>query len=71
MQWSAVPNAGFSDASATTWLPHTQFWYSRMLAARGGPEDIESARNLVDAAATTAAKVGLRGLQLRMKSNDG
>ena len=60
-----------SRISATTWLPHTQFWYSRMLAARGGPEDIESARNLVDAAATTAAKVGLRGLQLRMKSNDG
>ena len=60
-----------SRIAATTWLAHTQFWYSRMLVGRGRPEDIESARNLVDAAASTAAKVGLRGLQLRMKSNDG
>ena len=60
-----------SRIAATTWLAHTQFWYSRMLVDRGRPEDIESARNLVDAAASTAAKVGLRGLQLRMKSNDG
>jgi tetratricopeptide (TPR) repeat protein len=60
-----------SRMSALTWLAHTQFCYSRMLVGRGRPEDIELARTLVDAAASTAARFGLHGLQLRMKSADG
>jgi predicted ATPase len=59
-----------SRTSAVTWLAHTQFSYSRMLLGRGRPEDIESARNLVDAAASSAVRLGMRGLQLRMQSAD-
>jgi tetratricopeptide (TPR) repeat protein len=60
-----------SRMSAPTWLAHSQFCYSRMLFARGRPEDFESASVMFDAAAKTVGQLGLRGLQLRMKSADG
>jgi tetratricopeptide (TPR) repeat protein len=56
---------------ARTWLPHSQFQYSRMLFRRGRPGDTASANELLDAAAKAAGELGLRGLQTGMQSADG
>jgi tetratricopeptide (TPR) repeat protein len=57
--------------AARTWLPHSQFQYSRMLFRRGRPGDSASANELLDAAAKAAGELGLRGLQTGMRSADG
>lgn len=57
--------------AARTWLPHSQFQYSRMLFRRGRPGDTASANELLDAAAKAASDLGLRGLQIGMQSADG
>ncbi len=60
-----------SDMSADAWLAHSQYQYSRMLFRRGRQEDIEPANAMLDAAATSAGRLGLIGLQMRMASAEG
>lgn len=55
-----------SSMSAATWLPRSQYQYSRMLFRRGRPEDVESASAMLDAAATAADELGLRGLHIQI-----
>ena len=57
-----------SSMGAAVWLPHSQYQYSRMLFRRGRPEDVETASALLDAAATAAAELRLRGLHIQMSA---
>jgi tetratricopeptide (TPR) repeat protein len=57
--------------SARTWLPHSQFQYSRMLFRRGKQDEALAASELLDAAAQAADERGLRILQNRMQLADG
>jgi len=55
--------------SATTWLAHTQFLYSRLLFERGEARDVERANELLDSALQIANDLGMRGLESRIKAN--
>lgn len=57
--------------SATIWLAHSQYQYSQMLFKRGGNGDPASANQLLDSAMRTAGKLGMRGLESRIRLRTG
>jgi tetratricopeptide (TPR) repeat protein len=58
-----------ASMSATPWIAHTQYQYSRMLSRRGTGGDIARASELLDAALITAHELGMHGLIARIKSS--
>jgi len=56
---------------ATTWLAHARYQYSRMLFRRGTASDATGANRLLDAAMDTAGRLGMTGLEYRIKANAG
>ena len=60
-----------TQMSATTWLAHSQFQYSRMLFQRGEANDVETANQLLGSALQTANDLGMHGLESRIKASAG
>ena len=60
-----------AQMSATPWLAHAQFQYSRMLFARGDAKDVESANELLDSALRIANDLGMGGLESHIKTGMG
>ena len=53
--------------NAAPWVAHTQYQYAGMLLRQGKREDAERANQLIDKALDTAQKLGMHGLQARIK----